>query len=76
MMFEKKTRIVHFQLLNALNMQKHFLFVSSFEHINFTINEKYFKKYYDNSNYYISFVIFQTYKNIVLKRIHSLGWPV
>jgi hypothetical protein len=32
-------------------MQKHFLFVSSFEH-----------------------VIFQTYKNAILKSVHSLGW--
>jgi hypothetical protein len=28
--------------LNALNMQKHFLFVSSFEHVKISINEKYF----------------------------------
>jgi hypothetical protein len=34
----KKTRIVHFQNLNALSMQKHFLFVSKFEHVNFAIN--------------------------------------
>jgi hypothetical protein len=46
-------------------MQKHFLFVSSFEHVNFTINEKYSQKLYDNPNYYASLVIFQTYKNVV-----------
>ncbi len=34
----KKTRIVHSQGLNALNMQKKFWFVSSFEHVNFAIN--------------------------------------
>jgi hypothetical protein len=36
----KKTKTVHFWSLNALNMQKHFLFVSSFEHVNFAINKK------------------------------------
>jgi hypothetical protein len=40
----KKTRTIHPQGLNVLNMQKHFWFVSNFEHVNFTINWKYFKK--------------------------------
>jgi hypothetical protein len=31
--------------LNALNMQKKFKFVSNFEHVNFTINEKYSKNH-------------------------------
>jgi hypothetical protein len=62
---KKKTKIVHFRGLNALNMQKHFLFVSNFEHVNFAINGKYSKKNYDNPNYYASLVIFQTYKNAV-----------
>jgi hypothetical protein len=31
--------------LSALDMKKHFWFVSSFEHINFAINEKIFQKY-------------------------------
>jgi len=39
-------------------MQKHFLFMLSFEHVNFIINEKYSKKPYDNPNYYVSHVIF------------------
>jgi hypothetical protein len=69
----KKIRIVHSQNLNALNMQKHFLFVSNFEHVNFTINGKYSKNIYDNPNYHLH-VIFQTYKNVVLNNIHSLGW--
>jgi len=56
----KKTRIVHSQFLNTLNMQKTFFIVSSFEDMKFTINEKYFKKYYDNSNYYVFLVVFQT----------------
>jgi hypothetical protein len=46
----------------------------SFEHVTFTINEKYFKKIYDNPNYFASLVIFQTYKNVVLRSVHSLGW--
>jgi hypothetical protein len=32
------------------------------------------KKIYDNPNYHISFVIFQTYKNAVLKGGDSLEW--
>jgi hypothetical protein len=60
--------------LSALNMQKHFLFVSNFEHVNFVINEKYSKKLYDNPNYYASLVIFQTYKNAISESVHSLGW--
>jgi hypothetical protein len=55
-------------------MQKHFKYVSSFEHINFVINEKYSPKTYDNPNYYASLVIFQTYKIVVLRSVHSLGW--
>ncbi len=39
-----KTRTVHSQGLNVLNMQICFLFVSNFEHVNFAINEKYSKK--------------------------------
>jgi hypothetical protein len=56
----EKTKIVHIQGLSALNMKKHFLFVSKFEHVNFVINKKYSKKYYENPNYYVSLVIFQT----------------
>jgi hypothetical protein len=41
-----------------------FWFVSSFELVDFVIN----------SNYYVSLVIFQTYKNAVLKNVHSFGW--
>jgi len=43
MTFEKP-RIAHSQGLNALNMQIFYLFISSFEHLNFAINEKYLKK--------------------------------
>jgi hypothetical protein len=70
----KKIRIVHFQGLNASNMQKHFLFVSNFEHVNFVINRKYSKNNYENPNYYVSFAIFETYKKVVLRSVHSLGW--
>jgi hypothetical protein len=71
----KNTRtFVHLWALNALNMQKHFLFLSSFEHVNFVTTRKYSKKHYDNPNYYASFVIFQTYKNAILRSFHSLGW--
>jgi hypothetical protein len=40
--------------------------VSSFEHVNFAINGKYFRKDYDNPNYYASLLIFQTYKNTII----------
>jgi hypothetical protein len=55
-------------------MQKHFKFVSSFEHVNFAINGKYSKRNYDNPNYYVFLVIFHTYKNAIIKNVHSLGW--
>jgi hypothetical protein len=55
-------------------MQNHFWFVSNIEHVIFEINEKYSQNNYDNPNYYASFVIFQTYKNIIKKNVHSLGW--
>jgi hypothetical protein len=48
--------------------------VSSFEQINFAINVKYSKNNNDNPNYYVSLVIFQTYKNAILRNVHSLGW--
>jgi hypothetical protein len=67
----EKTKIIHFQSLSAFNMQK--IFVSNFEYVNFEINNKYSKKNYDNPNYYASLVIFQTYKNAVLRNVHSLG---
>jgi hypothetical protein len=67
-------KTVHFQGLNALDMQFKKKFVSSFEHVNSAINEIYSNKNYDNMNYYAFVVIFQTYKNVVLKSVHSLGW--
>jgi hypothetical protein len=38
----------------------------------FAINGKYSHKNYENPNYYVSFVIFQTYKNAILRNINSL----
>ncbi len=63
-----------FQSLSVFNMQKHFWLVSSFKNVNFAVNGKYSKTNYDNPNYYVSFVIFQTYKNIIKKSVHSLEW--
>jgi hypothetical protein len=57
-------------------MQKHFLFVSIFEHINFAINEKYSKKVYENPNYCASIMIFQTYKNVFLMSVHFWVAPL
>jgi hypothetical protein len=51
-----------------------FLRFDYFEHVNFAINEKYSKGNYHNSNYYVSLVIFQTYKNVILRNVHSLWW--
>jgi hypothetical protein len=47
--------------------------VSVFEHVNFVINGKYFPENYDNPNYYASLVTFQTYKNVILRNVHSLA---
>jgi len=57
----KKITIIHFQSFSVLNTFKFFWFVSSFEHIKFAINGKYSQKNYENSNYCVSFMIFQTY---------------
>jgi hypothetical protein len=54
-------------------MQNHFRFVSRFEHVKFAINGKYSKNIYDNPNHYASLVIFQTYKNAILRSVHTLG---
>jgi hypothetical protein len=48
--------------------------MSIFEHVNFAINGKYFLKTYDNPNYYVSLVIFQTYKNVALKNVYPFEW--
>jgi hypothetical protein len=32
------------------------------------------KVHYDNQNYYVSLVIFQTYKNAILRSVHLFGW--
>jgi hypothetical protein len=66
-MFEKN-KDCSFSRFKCFEHAKHFLFMSNFEHVNFAINEKYF-----NPNYYVSLVIFQTCKNVVLS-VHSLGW--
>ncbi len=31
-------------------------------------------KNYDNPNYYVFLMIFQMYKNVILRSAHSLGW--
>jgi hypothetical protein len=31
-------------------------------------------KIYENPNYYVSLVIFQTYKNAIIRNVNSLGW--
>ncbi len=72
-MFEKN-KDCPFLRFEWFDMQKHYLYASSFERINFAINEKYSQKIYENSSYYASLVIFQTYKRVILKSVHSLGW--
>jgi hypothetical protein len=47
--------------------------MSSFDNINFTINGKYSQKHYDNPKYYASLVIFEIYKNAILRNVHSFG---
>jgi len=46
--------------------------MSKFEYVNFKINKKYFKFFYDNPKYYI-FLKFSKFKNVVLKSVHWLG---
>jgi hypothetical protein len=70
----KKSKDCHFQSLSVLNMQKKYLFVSIIEHMNFAINEKYSKDFYDNLNCYVSLVIYQTYENVILRNVHSFRW--
>ncbi len=70
----EKNKDCHFQSLSVLSMQKKYLFVSIFEHMNIVMNEKYFKNFYDNLNYYVSLVIYQTCENAILRNVHSLGW--
>jgi len=48
----RKIRTIHSASLNVLNMQFFFGCVSNFKHINFAIDEKYFKNFYNNPNYY------------------------
>jgi len=66
----KKKKIVHSR---SLNMKKIILLMSNFDNIKFVINGKYSKKIYENLNYYVSLVIFQTYKIVVLNNVHYLG---
>jgi hypothetical protein len=56
------------------NKDSSFLKIECFEHVNFAINGKCSKKNNDNSNYYVSLMIFQTYKYVVLRSVHSLEW--
>jgi hypothetical protein len=47
--------------------------VSRFENVNFAINGKHSQKNYDNPNYCVSIVIFQTYKNVIVRSVHLGG---
>jgi hypothetical protein len=67
----KKTKTIHFQNL-------HWTF--NFFDLCQVLNMKFFQlmeniqKNLWKSNYYVSLMIFQTYKNIVLKNVQSFGW--
>jgi hypothetical protein len=56
---------IHSWGLNALYMQKYFWFVSSFEHVKFTISEKHSQNIMTIQTIMLPFVIFQTYKNAI-----------
>jgi hypothetical protein len=60
--------------IRVLRTCKNIFYVSNFEHVNFAISGKYSQKIYNNPNYHASPMIFQTYKHIILKKVHSLGW--
>jgi hypothetical protein len=70
----KQNKDCPFLRFECFEFAKKHLFVSSFEHVNFAFNEKYSKKNCENPNYYVYVVIFQTYKIVVLRSVHSLGW--
>ncbi len=77
--FGRKKDVWNKQRLSTFNVWmlwtcNFFIFVLRFEHVNFAINENIPKNNYDNLNYYVSVVTFQTYKNVVLRSDHSLGW--
>jgi hypothetical protein len=72
-MFEKNKEC-SLSRFECFKCAKEFRFVSNFEHVICAINGKYSKNFYENINYSASLVIFQTYKNIVLRNVHSLGW--
>jgi hypothetical protein len=47
--------------------------MSKFEYVNFKINKKYFKFFYDNPKYYIYFKI-SKFKYVVSKSVHWFRW--
>jgi hypothetical protein len=71
-MFEKNKNY-SFSRFEGFEQQNIFVFVSSFENVNSEINGKYSKNNYDNPNYYVSLVIFQTYKMYFKKMSTHLG---
>jgi len=59
--------LVEFGKMSEINVANKFVY--------FGIDRKqFFKSHYDNPNYYASLLIFQIYKNIILRNVHSLGW--
>jgi hypothetical protein len=67
---------IHSQYLNVLNTLKKNLCVKLWACKLCEFNGKYSKKNYDNPNYFVSLMIFQTCKNTILRSVHSLGWLV
>jgi hypothetical protein len=68
----KKTRIIHFWGLSALNLQKHFLFVSRFEHVNLMKNIP--KNIMTIQTIMFPLWSFKHTKMYFLRNVHSLGW--
>jgi len=66
----KKNKDYPLSRFECFEHAKTFLICVNFEHVNFAIIEIYSQKNYDNPNYYASVVIFQTYKNAVLRSVH------
>jgi hypothetical protein len=72
-MFEKN-KVCPFSKFECFQNVKSFFICVKLWALHLAINEKYFKKNYDNPNYYVSLMIFQKYKNMVLWNVHSLRW--
>jgi hypothetical protein len=70
-MFEKKQRFSTLEVWVLWTCKTIFYLCQALKKLQLMENIPIF---WDNPNYYASIVIFQRYKNVVLRSVHSLGW--